>query len=60
MNKGDYIQEGIRQLSDTNHYQETQGDLSKEHNDHIRSLIADYETRGYIDKDTVKCLIKQG
>ena len=56
MNKNDYIQEGMRQLSDQNYYVEVPNDLSGKHHKEIQSLIAKYESNGDISKDIAKCL----
>ena len=56
MNKDDYIQEGLRQLSDTNYYIPQDEDRTKEFHEHIQKLIIGYENNGNIEKDMAKCL----
>ena len=56
MNKGDYINEGLRQLSDNRYYIETEGDLSKKHHNEVQKLLNRFESSGDIDKELLKCL----
>ena len=56
MNKDDYIQEGLRQLSDSNYYQETEVDLTPEYHKHIQNILNRLEINGDISKEIGKCL----
>jgi hypothetical protein len=49
-NLEDYINEGYRQLSDTNFYRETKDDLTHLHNDLISKLVDYLENEGEISK----------
>ena len=49
-NLDDYINEGLRQLSDTNFYIETNNDLTAIHNELITNLIDHLESTGEISK----------
>ena len=56
MNKVDYINEGLKQLSDQRYYLEQPGDLTDKHHSDIQKLLKRFESSGDIDKEIMKCL----
>jgi len=55
-NRIDYINEGLRQLSDSNFYQEVPEDLTNKHNKEVSELINEMVVTGEISKDCAKYL----
>ena len=57
MNKGDYVKEAKRQLSDEKFYRETMSDYTKEFNDHINQLLENLKSNEAISEELHKCLV---
>ena len=55
MNKQDYLQEGLKQLSNSNHY-ETLEDLTQEYNNQIYQVLQQAANLNIIDDKTMKTL----
>ena len=60
MNRLDYLQEGYKQLSDTNYYRRVDIDLTDTHVKEIRNLVEDMYQNTEIDEDTRAHLLKGG
>ena len=54
MNKQDYLQEGLKQLSNSSHYQILEGDPTKEYNNQIHQELQQAVNLYIIDDKTMK------
>ena len=59
MNTEDYLQEGHRQLSNSEFYKKLKSDPTNSIANEIRSALSDMTEKGYIDNDTCKYLMPE-
>ena len=59
MNKQDYIQEGLRQLSNSNHYEILEEDPTKEYDNQIHQVLQQSANLNITDDKTMKTLYKK-